>query len=152
MPIPNLEENGELPVGIHIATVEEVEDRFGKPNDRRKLLMNGLKSALEKFEKVEVKKVFVDGSFTTDKDEPNDIDGCWASTGVKEENLHLLDENFWKFGSVVEFQKCREEILKKYGLDFFIAELKEGSTNKPFPEFFQTDRNGDAKGIIQINL
>ena len=152
MPIPNLEANGELPVGIHIATVEEVEDRFGKTNDRRKLLMNGLKNALEQFEKVEVKKVFVDGSFTTDKDEPNDIDGCWATTGVKEENLHLLDENFWKFGTVVEFQKCKEEILKKYGLDFFIAEHIEGRTNKPFPEFFQTDRNGDAKGIIQINL
>jgi hypothetical protein len=42
--------------------------------------------------------------------------------------------------------------VKKYGLDFYIAEHKEGSTNKPFPEFFQTDRNGDAKGIIQINL
>ena len=66
MPIPNLEINGELPVGMHIATVEEVEDRFGKSNDRRKLLMNGLKNALQQFAKVEVKKVFVDGSFTTD--------------------------------------------------------------------------------------
>ena len=53
-------------MGMHIATVEEVEDRFGKSNDRRKLLMNGLKNALQQFAKVEVKKVFVDGSFTTD--------------------------------------------------------------------------------------
>ena len=49
------------------------------------------------------------------KEEPNDIDGCWTASGVKEENLHLLDENFWKFSSVEEFQKCREKILAKYG-------------------------------------
>ena len=46
----------------------------------------------------------------------------------------------------------QRENIGKYGLDFFIAEYAEGSTNKPFPEFFQTDRNGGAKGIIQINL
>ena len=91
MSIPELEINGELPVGIHIATVEEVEDRFGQSNDRRKLLMSGFKNAIEQFE---VKRIFVDGSFTTDKEDPNDIDGSWATSGVNEDNLHLLDELF----------------------------------------------------------
>ena len=152
MPIPDLETNGELPVGIHTATVQEVEDRFGKHSNRRKLLMAGLKKAVEQFRQVGVKKIFVDGSFTTDKESPNDIDGCWASSGVNEDKLYLLDEGFWKFDSGAEFQKCRENIKEKYGLDFFIAEHIEGSTNKPFPEFFQTNREGEEKGIIQINL
>lgn len=152
MPIPDLEANGELPVGIHIATVQEVEDKFGKSSDRRKFLMAGLKSAIKQFKQVDVKKVFVDGSFTTGKKEPNDIDGCWAASGVSEDKLNLLDENFWKFKTVEEFEKGRAEIKKKYGLDFFIAEQVEGSINKPFLEFFQTNRDGEGKGIIQIDI
>ncbi len=98
------------------------------------------------------KKSWKHGSFTTAKGVPNDIDGCWEINGVKEENLHLLDESFWNFSSAEESQICRENILKEYSLDFFIAEQKEKSTNKPFPDFFQTNKNGEAKGIIQINL
>lgn len=152
MPIPELGANGELPVGIHTATVQEVENKFGKSSDRRKLLMLGLKSAVEQFKQVDAKKIFIDGSFTTDKEEPNDIDGCWATSGVSEAKLNLLDKNFWNFKTVEEFNICRVKIMKKYGLDFFIAEHIEGSTDKPFPEFFQTNKDGEEKGIIQINL
>ncbi len=152
MSIPELGANGELPLGAHVATMQEVENRFGNSSDRRKLLMAGLKSAVEQFEKAEVKKIFVDGSFTTDKEAPNDIDGCWATSGVNEAKLDLLDKNFWSFKTVEEFNKCRVKIKEKYGLDFFIAEHIEGITDKPFPEFFQTNKDGEEKGIIQINL
>lgn len=152
MPIPELEENGELPAGIHIATIKEVEQKFGTSSARRKLLVSGLRTAIKQFEQVGVQRVYVDGSFTSDKEEPNDIDGCWVTQGVDENKLHLLDRDFWEFVSVAEFNKCRDEIKRKYGLDFYIAEWNEGSTGKPFPEFFQTNRDGEPKGIIQINL
>lgn len=46
--------------------------------------------------------------------------------------------------------KCCHE--KKYGLDFFIADIVEAGSGLPFPKFFQTNRNGDSKGIIVIKL
>lgn len=149
MPIPNLQA-GELPSGEHVATVEEVESTFGIQNDRRKLLMAGLKAATQQFKDAGVKHIYVDGSFTTDKEEPADIDGCWSASG--DIDATKLDADFWSFNDVAEFEKCRERIKSKYHLDFFIAEWEEGSTKKPFPEFFQTNRDGYPKGILKIEL
>lgn len=149
MLIPALMANGELPPGIHIITLTELEIRFGRANEKRRQLMMGLKKALLLFKAANVSKVFVDGSFITDKDEPNDIDGCWSCTGV---DVDKLDSRFWDFESTYDFEKKREEIKNEFGIDFFIAEIIEGGSGKPFPEFFQTNRDGDPKGIIQINL
>lgn len=149
MSIPTLMASGELPPGIHMATIAEVESAFGQSNDRRRLLLKGLKEAIAVFKLANVSKIFVDGSFTSDKEEPNDIDGCWSVEGVDEQ---LLDQRFWDFETPAEFEKNRKEIKNEYGIDFFIAEIIEGGSGKPFPEFFQTNRDGDPKGIIQINL
>jgi hypothetical protein len=149
MPIPKLMANGELPPGVHIVSLAEVETAFGQTNHRRQLLMKGLKGALLLFKTANVSKVFVDGSFTTDKDEPNDIDGCWSFTGVDEQKL---DPRFWDFESIDDFERKRQDIKNEFGIDFFIAEIIEGASGKPFPEFFQTNRDGEPKGIIQINL
>lgn len=149
MPIPNLMGSGDLPPGIHILTIAEVETIFGQSNDRRRLLMKGLKEAMQLLKVAHVSKVFVDGSFTTDKEEPNDIDGCWSSVGVDETKL---DHRFWDFDSIEDFERNRMEIKKEFGIDFFIAEVIEDGSGKPFPDFFQTNRDGEPKGIIQINL
>lgn len=149
MSIPTLTATGELPPGIHMATIGEVESAFGQSSDRRRLLLKGLKEAMAIFKVANVSKIFVDGSFTTDKEEPNDIDGCWSAEGVNEQ---LLDRRFWDFETPQEFEKNRNEIKNEFGIDFFIAEIIEGGSGKPFPEFFQTNRDGDPKGIIQINL
>ncbi len=74
MSIPNVEKSGELPAGVHAATIKEIEKRFGRSSDRRRLLMTGLKKAIDEFKKVNVKKIYVDG--------------CWVSEGVKEEDLY----------------------------------------------------------------
>lgn len=66
-----------LPEGVHLATLEEVRARFGSATPRRVDLMRGLEAAFENFRAAKVAKVYIDGSFTTDKEEPNDIDGCW---------------------------------------------------------------------------
>lgn len=149
MSIPTLTATGELPPGIHMATIGEVESAFGQSSDRRRLLLKGLKEAMAIFKVANVSKILVDGSSTTDKEEPNDIDGCWSAEGV---DVQLLDRRFWDFETPQEFEKNRNEIKNEFGIDFFIAEIIEGGSGKPFPEFFQTNRDGDPKGIIQINL
>ena len=149
MPIPLLNDVGELPPGIHLATVNEVEFAFGRINNKRRLLMMGLKKVIPLFKYANVSKIYIDGSFTSDKEEPSDIDGCWSVFGVNELKL---DPRFWNFETLEEFERNLKEIKDEFYIDFFIAEIFEGESGKPFPEFFQTNRDGKAKGIIQINL
>lgn len=47
--MPELDENGNLPPGIHWATWEELIDRFGT-TPRRLRLINGLKLAMEQLQ------------------------------------------------------------------------------------------------------
>lgn len=132
-----------------MATLNEIELYFGSSNDRRRLLMKGLKGAVALLKQGGVPKVFVDGSFVSDKEEPNDIDGCWSSEGAIPE---VLDSRFWDFKDETEFRRNQESLKKEFGIDFFIAEIIEGGSGKPFPEFFQTNRDGEPKGIIEVNL
>ena len=112
--------------------------------------MMGLKLALQNFKTAGVTTVFIDGSFTSQKDEPHDIDGCWSAKG--EINLSVLDPLFWNFETPEEFTVARNQTIEKYGIDFFIAEWIEGESGKPFPEFFQKNRDGNPKGILKVNL
>ncbi|MBT6457910.1 MAG: hypothetical protein HOK37_20515 [Gammaproteobacteria bacterium] len=141
MNIPALQANGELPPGEHKASLDEVEAVYGSSTDRRKLLMFGLREAVSNFELSGVRALWIDGSFITDKEEPNDIDGCWE---------YSLDVDVKKLDPL--FLGSREAMKKKYGLDFFIANIVEAGSGLPFPKFFQVNRNGDPKGIIVVEL
>ncbi len=149
MTIPSLETSGELPPGVHVATLQETESMFGSANEKRQLLMTGLKKAIELLKKGSVSKIFIDGSFVSDKEEPNDIDGCWSVEGA---NLDNLDPRFWDFDDEEDFQLKRKRLKDEFGIDFFIAEIIEGGSGKPFPEFFQTNRDGDPKGILEVRI
>ena len=141
MAIPALQENGELPPGEHQASLDEIELIYGSLNDRRKLLMRGLRDATNNFELSGVKRIWIDGSFITDKEEPNDIDGCWEYK--IDVDRDILDP---------VFLGTRNEMKDKYGLDFFIASIIEMGSGLPFPKFFQVNRDGTKKGIIVIKL
>lgn len=149
MAIPELGPNGELPPGIYLATILDVELIFGQNSERRKKLMAGLKTVISIFKTVGVKKIYLDGSFTSNKMEPDDIDGCWSMIGV---NPNKLDKRFWDFEKADEFKKNRSELKELFGIDFYIAENIEGISGKSFPIFFQRNRDGESKGMIRINL
>lgn len=149
VPIPPFTLKGELPPGVHIADLSEIEERFGLKTERRRKLMAGLKEALKLLKLGNVSKVYIDGSFVSHKDEPDDVDGCWSSINA---DASKLDPRFWDFRDEDDFQAKRASLKRDFGIDFFIAELIEGSRGETFPIFFQTDRNGIAKGIILVNL
>ena len=141
MGIPAVQPNGELPPGEHQASLDEVEARYGVSTDCRKLLMRGLRKAASNFELSGVSTLWINGSFITDKEEPNDIDGCWEYTpAVDTKKLDRV------------FLGTRKEMQNKYGLDFFIANIVEAGSGLPFPKFFQVNRDGDPKGIIVVKL
>jgi hypothetical protein len=77
MPIPELNEAGLLPAGIHQASLEEVRALFGRfqRTDRRPALFAKLSELLGEARSTGlVVAVVIDGSFVTAKDEPSDID------------------------------------------------------------------------------
>lgn len=77
MPIPQFEENGLLPAGIHDCTLAEIAARFGifQGNEQRPRLMAKLEAFFAEVRASGiVRAVIVDGSFVTGKRDPGDID------------------------------------------------------------------------------
>jgi hypothetical protein len=141
IPAPNV--IGELPPGMHTATLEEVEAVF-VTTPRRRLLFEGLRRALQNLHAAGVRHVCIDGSFVTTKADPNDIDGCWEWT--EEVHLDLLDP------VLLEFTQARRAMRDKYGVDFFLATWVEAGSGLTFLDFFQRNRDDDPKGIVQLDL
>ena len=141
MSIPELQGNNELPEGEHLASLDEIEITYGSSTHRRKELVRGLLDAASNMKAAGVKCIWINGSFVTNKREPNDIDGCWEYDA--DVNLGVLDP---------AFLGTRAEMKKKYGLDFFIANVIETGSGLPFPKFFQRNRDGVPKGIIMVKL
>ena len=141
--IPDFTDAGLLPEGIHQATWDEVVSRFGY-NVRRHRLLRGLRAALGLLREAGCLRIYLDGSFVTAKKLPRDFDACWDEEGV---DFDVLDAVFLDFSYERAAQK------RRFGGEFFPSQLIEESTEKPFLEFFQTDREtGLPKGIIEIVL
>jgi hypothetical protein len=79
--IPELDTDGNLPPGIHRATWMEIVTRYATSTHRRDLL-DGLLDALRSLKSAGCSTAYLDGSFVTAKDKPEDFDVCWESADV----------------------------------------------------------------------
>ena len=82
--IPEFDSKGLLPKGVHRANWQETVNRFGSNRHRRELL-RGLKEALDLPRDAGCRRVYLDGSFVTDREFPNDIDALghrWRESDV----------------------------------------------------------------------
>jgi hypothetical protein len=141
--IPPFNIDGNLPEGIHTASASEIVQSFGG-TAHRDWLLEGLFAALRELKSAGCRKVYVDGSFVTEKEIPGDFDGCWDVAGV---DPTRLDPVLLTFGSGRAAQKA------KYHGELFPAQTVEGASGNTFLEFFQVDRDsGVRKGIIEISL
>ena len=141
--IPQFDADGLLPAGIHWATWDEVAETFGNTLWRRRLL-DGLGMAIDSLRRAGCRTVYIDGSFVTSKEVPNDFDACWEEAGVEPE---LLDPVLLQFDAGRAAQKGR------YLGELFPASLGATVEGMSFLEFFQTDREtGGSKGIVAVDL
>jgi len=142
--IPEFNGEGNLPEGIHFATMDELAMRFGY-NPKRAWLLDGLKLLINALEKANCPLVYIDGSFVTSKVIPGDYDLCWSLVDVVEGDVDPVLLDFSPSG--------RKMMEQKYRGDIFPAELPEGGSGKLFVNFFQTDKNtGEKKGIVAIKV
>jgi len=90
-------------------------------------------------------RIYLDGSFVTNKENPADYDLCWEPRGV---DSSLLDPLF------VEIQHIKPPRQKQK--DIYFGEIIITIPNHPLFDhlsyFQQDDRTNDIKGIIAINL
>lgn len=72
--IPEFDENGHLPPGIHEATFDEIIKRFSLPKSRTRRSRTKSLQAFYSFIRPYAKEIYIDGSYTTRKSAPNDVD------------------------------------------------------------------------------
>ncbi len=141
--IPPYDENGNLPPGIHPASWQEIEAAFGD-SPQRAALLAGLREALLCLRVAGCRTVYLDGSFVTAKEDPTDFDACWEAAGV---DASLLDP------ILLDVAPPRTAQKQRFGGELFPASLvAEPKSGVYYLEFFQHDRDGKPKGIVQIDL
>jgi hypothetical protein len=140
--LPELDADGLLPPGTHPASWAEIVGRLGDTTHRDELLA-GLRAALENLRAAGCQRAYLDGSFVTGKEVPNDYDMCWDMDGVE---VALLDP------VLRDVRPPRAAQQAKYRGDI-LPNMVEGNSGMPFVDFFQHDKvTGRAKGIIAIDL
>lgn len=140
--IPALSDNGLLPPGIHGADWAEFSERFGTTAKRR-MLLGGLKRLIAALGVAGCKALYVDGSFVTAQERPNDYDACWDVEDVKIERIDPVLLNFSTPG--------KQAMARKYRGDIRLASGSPVETILRYLEFFQIDRDGNAKGIVKLD-
>src|SRR5260370_29499975 len=82
--------SGNLPPGIYRASWAEFAHRFGGTMHRR-LLLRGIKAALDLLSAARCERAYIGGSFVTKEIRPRDFDGCYDEANI---DPALLDPVF----------------------------------------------------------
>lgn len=131
--IPEFNESGFLPPGIHHATLDEIEERFGRGSEIRRVQMESVRWMVDLAIRAGVKRIVLNGSFVTDIMEPNDVD-CVLLAGKGRPKDQTADRE-----------------LRKGGLPFLEVLLARPREFDRFVDFyFATDRYGASKGMVEV--
>ena len=130
--IPEFDDHGYLPPGIHNATIDEIASRFGVESELRRVQMESLRWFVTLANRAGVLRVVVNGSFITDTYEPNDVD-C----------VLLIEPNYaGNSDTNAELQAglpfIQAELLTQVAFDYYVNVI------------FGSDRFGVSKGVIAV--
>jgi hypothetical protein len=132
--IPPFNENGYLPPGIHKASLDEIAEQFGRQSEIRRDQMESLRWLMNLVSRLDVQRLVLNGSFTTDELEPNDVD-CL---------LLVAPDSRRRVEADVELQAglpfLEIDVVDQDNFDFLVE------------TFFTTDRDCVPKGMIEVIL
>ncbi len=141
---------GLLEPGEHKVTLKELEEKFSF-SDKRKRLIGKLKDIINVLKQINCERIYVDGSFATEKIEPGDIDVCWELSNDPQMRIQQLNDlrNIEPLFLLTD----RKKLESKYNADIFPANIRENSSGLLFKDFFQNDKDTNMpKGILLIEL
>jgi hypothetical protein len=148
MPIPAFNEFGLLPEGVHDATLEETESRFGcfRESDRRPRLWAQFK---EFFREAKTSGgalfILLNGSFVTARPDPNDIDLLLVLHAGHDFHRDLSPSEY----NVLSAQRVK----RRHRLDMLVARENSDQYRRYVRLFQQVRLEPDQiKGIVRIKL
>lgn len=145
MPIPDFESNGDLPVGLHQATLDEVLTRFSTGVLQRQVVTKRLIYIYNLAKATgQLKRFIVYGSYVTDKPNPGDVDIFLVmQEGFDPEILSGDPKLLFEHG----------EVHDKLGASIFWVTLGNSFASIDFLiTGWQTKRDKTRRGIIEILL
>jgi hypothetical protein len=141
--IPPFRPDGYLPEGVYVCSEAEVLFRFGSSSRRRRRLVLRLRRWIELGRQVGARRLLVDGSFVTAKDEPYDID-----------SVILLPRDFTQQleRESAPALELEEMLLTRRPEEIFAAE--DETDWQEWVAFFSQTREPDrrGKGLVEIRL
>jgi hypothetical protein len=145
--VPDFNDDGVLPEGEHVCSMEEFKRRFVF-NETRAKIFAGLLKLIADIKLFGCKTIYIGGSFVINKDEPGDIDVCWEDDD--ETDWDLIES---EFQILFDMDPPRYWQQSVYSADIFPANITEGNTGKLFKDFFKTDTETNiTKGIIKMRI
>ena len=180
--IPGFDADGCLPPGDYSVTIVELKesilvngpiDKTNVPNwdvPWRLWLVEHLEMMVKQLWQVGIDQIYIDGSFTEDKEHPNDIDGyfeCdlkWLASGELQRELNLLDpQKVWTWDPAsrrpyLGYPKFQLPMWHEYRVELYphIPGFSSGITDQfgnelEFPAAFRRSRrNGNPRGIVKL--
>ncbi len=141
------DKTGYLIKGIHLITLEELaKHEILGGNSTRKKLICSLKEACEIYWRYGINEIYANGSFSTMKPLPNDIDG-YIVVDTQSQNFKDLINS----GSIWGNFKGKDGLNDKFPMwyEYKIEFYLENKFNT-FHDFFTCSRDGIERGILKI--
>ena len=143
MALPDFNENGDLPAGIHGATLPEVLARFGSGSPQRWLVARRLERIFTPVRSTgKVARFVVFGSFVTKKPDPNDVD-----------IFMLMDETF-EVGSVSGEAAVLFDHMSAANYEgariFWMRRMAALGGEVAAIAHWQINRDGTQRGIVEV--
>jgi hypothetical protein len=140
---PDFNSNGDLPTGIHQATLAELIERFGTGSLRREVVGRRLERIYGfALSTGQLARFVVFGSFVTAKPEPNDVD------------IFMLMEDTFDLSKVTGELAIIFDHLAAQNIEgasvFWIRQMAAIGGAEAALEYWQIKRNGSKRGIIEV--
>jgi len=135
--------------GFHEISLDDFEEIFVtsfQNKNRRRYLMNRFFAFIESFEEIGINaEIWIDGSFSTQKEEPNDIDILFIVDEMEVNQLAPESQN-----SLTNLFD-RNESKIRYCCDLFLITSNNFDIRSYWRGWFGFSRNEAPKGIPRIN-
>ena len=146
MTLPAFISSGDLPVGIHQATLDEIVERFGAQQGKRQLCIRHLTHICALAQRTgHLQRLIIFGSFVTAKPEPNDLD-----------LILVMDDAFRLEDCPLEARGLFDHAVAqaRYGASIFWVRpgLLISESIDEFVAYWQIKRDGSQRGIVEVTL
>ena len=149
--LPALAANGHLPPGMYLTSYTAFADQFGSTPERAALLAR-LRPTLRALQKTGVSRIYVGGSFVSDKAAPHDVDMLVPKQrGVDWEKLVGVARRVEKKN--LHFYGARKIVTDVMKMQMTETQRNAWTLRKPdFVELFSQTRTGEQVGLAAIEL